>query len=186
MRLFIGIPLADAVARELSALCGRLRAGTDGLRWSAPESWHITLQFLGSTTEEQYACVAGRLSEIRSAPVRVRLGGVDVFERAGIFHVEVELTDELVALQRQVTAHTMPCGFEPEDRSYRPHITLARAKGDAGRRQLKKMKERVKAQPQFLPFIAREFLLYESHLGAGGSKYEVRGRFALAERSQRS
>jgi len=185
MRLFIGIPLADAVARELSALCGRLHAGTDGLRWSAPESWHITLQFLGSTTEEQYACVAARLAEIRSAPVRVRLGGVGIFERAGIFHVEVELTDELVALQQKVTAHTIPCGFEMEDRPYRPHITLARAKGDAGRgdagrRQLKKIKERVKAQPQFSPFTAREFLLYESHLGAGGSKYEVRGRFALA------
>lgn len=183
MRLFIGIPLADAVARELSALCARLRPGTDALRWSAPESWHITLQFLGSSTDEQYACVAARLREICSAPFPMRLGGVEIFERAGIFHVEVEATDELVALQRQVTAHTMPCGFEPEDRPYRPHITLARAKGDAGRRQLKKMKERVKAQPEFPPFTAREFLLYESHLGAGGSKYEVRARFAVGQRS---
>lgn len=182
MRLFIGIPLADAVVRELSALCGRLHAGTDGLRWSAPESWHITLQFLGSTTEEQYACVTRRLGEIQSAPVRVRLGGVGIFERAGIFHVEVELTDELVALQRQVMAHTIPCGFDMEDRPYRPHITLARTKGDARRRQLKKMKERVKAQPQFSPFTAREFLLYESHTDPGGSRYEVRERYAMGQR----
>lgn len=179
MRLFIGIPLADAVARELSALCGRLHAGTDGLRWSAPESWHITLQFLGSTTEEQYACVTARLSEIRSEPVPIRLGGLEIFERAGIFHVEVEPTDGLVALQQQVTAHTRPCGFEPEDRPYRPHITLARSKGSAGRQQLKQVRERVKAQPHFTAFTAREFLLYESHLGAGGSKYEVRARYAL-------
>lgn len=181
MRLFIGIPLADVVARELSALCRRLHAGTDGLRWSAPESWHITLQFLGSATEEQYACVTARLGEIRSAPVAIRLGGVGVFERAGIFHVEVEPTDGLVALQQLVTARTQPCGFEPEDRPYRPHITLARTKGDAGRRRLKQVKERVKAQPQFSTFTAREFLLYESHLGAGGSKYEVRARFGLGE-----
>jgi RNA 2',3'-cyclic 3'-phosphodiesterase len=183
MRLFIGIPLADAVVRKLSALCGRLHAGTDGLRWSAPESWHVTLQFLGSTTEEQYACVAGRLGEIRSAPVPIRLGGLGIFERAGIFHVEVEPSDELVALQQQVTAHTAPCGFEPEDRPYRPHITLARTKGDAGRRQLKQVKERVKAERQLAAFSAQEFLLYESHLGAGGSKYEVRARFALEQRS---
>lgn len=185
MRLFIGIPLADAVARELSALCGRLHAGTDGLRWSAPESWHITLQFLGGTTEEQYACVTARLGEIRSEPVPIRLGGVGIFERTGIFHVEVEPTEGLVALQQQVTAHTGPCGFELEDRPYRPHITLARTKGDAGRRQLRQVREHVKTQPQFKEFTVREFLLYESHLGAGGSKYEVRARFGLGESASR-
>jgi RNA 2',3'-cyclic 3'-phosphodiesterase len=185
MRLFIGVQLDGAVVRELSALCVRLRPGTDGLRWSAPESWHITLQFLGSTTEEQYACVAARLSEIRSAPVPIRLGGVGIFERAGIFHVGVEPTDGLVALKQQVTARTGPCGFEPEDRPYRPHITLARTKGDAGRRQLKQLKERLKVQPQFKEFTAREFLLYESHLGAGGSKYEVRARFGLGDSASR-
>lgn len=183
MRLFIGIPLADAVVRELSALCGRLHAGMDALRWSAPESWHITLQFLGSATDEQFACVAARLGEIRSATVPVRLGGVGIFERVGIFHVEVEPTEELVALQQLVTAQTAPCGFEPEDRPYRPHITLARTKGDAGRRQLRLMKERVKTQPQFSAFTAREFLLYESHLGAGGSKYEVRARVGIEQKS---
>lgn len=185
MRLFIGIPLTGVVVRELSALCARLHSGMDGLRWSAPESWHITLQFLGSATEEQYACITARMREIRSASVPIRLCGVGIFERAGIFHVEVEPRDGLVTLQQQVTAHTGPCGFEPEDRPYRPHITLARTKGDAGRRQLKQIKERVKAQPQFTEFIAREFLLYESHLGAGGSKYEVRARFGLGESASR-
>ena len=45
MRLFAGIPLAAAVIDELSAISIRLRSNDDGLRWSAPESWHITLQF---------------------------------------------------------------------------------------------------------------------------------------------
>ncbi len=179
MRLFIGIPLAGAVVSELSALCERLRAGTDGLRWSAPESWHITLQFLGSVAEGQYACLAARLGEIRSAPVPIQAGAPGIFERAGIFHVEVEPADELVALQQQVTAHMRPCGFEPENRPYRPHITLARAKGGAASRQLRQLKERVRARPRFSAFAAREFLLYQSLLGPGGPKYEVRARFAL-------
>lgn len=49
MRLFIGIPLAADVVRELAALTARLRSPSDGLRWSAAEDWHITLQFLGQT-----------------------------------------------------------------------------------------------------------------------------------------
>ncbi len=61
MRLFAGIPIAAAVIDELSAVSLRLRSSTDGLRWSAPESWHITLQFLGSTGQEQYDCTVARL-----------------------------------------------------------------------------------------------------------------------------
>ena len=51
--LFIGIPLAAATANDLTAAVNRLRstanqrAASGNLRWSAPESWHITLQFLG-------------------------------------------------------------------------------------------------------------------------------------------
>jgi RNA 2',3'-cyclic 3'-phosphodiesterase len=67
MRLFVGIPLAPAVVEELSAIALRLQAKDDGLRWSAPESWHITLQFLGNTAE--YECIVARLHELRAAPV---------------------------------------------------------------------------------------------------------------------
>lgn len=180
MRLFIGIPLADAVTAELTALCGRLRSEGDGLRWSAPESWHITLQFLGTATAEQFDCLAARLAEMHSSPVPARLGGIGIFERAGAFLAEVELTPELTALQKRVTEATAHCGFEAEDRPYHPHITLARSKGESGRRQLKTLKTRAPSKPGFTGFTAREFLLYESHLGPGGSKYEVRARFAFS------
>lgn len=179
MRLFIGIPLAEPVQAELSALCGRLRPHTEGLRWSAPESWHITLEFLGNATPEQFDCLANHLAQVRSAPVPLRLGELDIFDRAGIFLAKVELTPQLTALQARVTQATAECGFVPENRPYQPHITLARARGDRGRQQLKTLKTRTPAKPTFPGFTAREFLLYESHLGPGGSKYEVRQRFTV-------
>ncbi len=43
MRLFIGIPLAAEVVKELAALTARLKSPQDGLRWSAEAGWHITL-----------------------------------------------------------------------------------------------------------------------------------------------
>lgn len=181
MRLFIAIPLAQGVVRQLSALCGRLRSDRDGLRWSAPESWHITLQFLGSTDPGQFECVKAHLAEVHAGPVPVRLGGLGVFERTGVFHVEAELTPELLALQKQVVAATSACGFIPEERPYHPHITLARAKGEGNRKALKDLKARVHGQPAFSAFVAREFLLYESHLGPGGSKYEIKAKFGSTE-----
>jgi RNA 2',3'-cyclic 3'-phosphodiesterase len=64
MRLFIGIPLGAALIEELWGISTSLRSDGDGLRWSSPESWHITLQFLGDTNSERYRCILARLSEV--------------------------------------------------------------------------------------------------------------------------
>jgi 2'-5' RNA ligase len=179
MRLFIGIPLADAVLSELSAVAARLKPSAGGLRWMAPESWHITLQFLGNTTLEQYDCLLARLGELRSPPVPVRLEELGLFDRAGVFFAAVASTRELVFLEQRVTAATALCGFVPEERPFRPHITLARAKGQDRAQPLRALKTRINRQPTFTHFVAHEFLLYESHLSRDGSIYEIRARFPL-------
>ncbi len=177
MRLFLGIPLAATVTAELASISARLRSGSDGLRWSAPESWHITLQFLGATTPEQYACVVARLRELHLPPASVQLEGIGFFDRAGIFYAGVYTTTELFALQQCVTHATAQCGFIPEARPYEPHITLARTKGD--RHGFLALKAKVAGPPVFTRFTAEEFLLYESLLAHSGSRYEVRERFPL-------
>lgn len=177
MRLFVAIPISETVSEELARLVQRLQRSDDELRWSAPESWHITLQFLGAARPAQYECLQGALAEISAAPFEVRLGELGFFERAGIFHVAVEGSAELAVLQQRVVAATAQCGFEAEERAYRPHITLARNRGRGS--GIRNLKARVGPAPRFSTFTVREFLLYESFLGAGGSRYEVRQRFAL-------
>jgi 2'-5' RNA ligase len=181
MRLFIGIPLAGAVARELSLVSARLHEKDDGLRWSAPESWHVTLQFLGSTSPEQYRCIGESLRGLRSPPVSFQLESLGFFDRAGVFFAGVRLTPELSALQQQVLAATAPCGFPAEDREFHPHITLARSKGKKGRHGIQRLRNQIQRQPAFAAMDAREFLLYESFTEASGSRYEVRERFPLIE-----
>ena len=180
MRLFVGIPLTDAVVAQLAMVRNRLRSAGDGLRWPPPDSWHITLQFLGNAGAEQLPSLQARLAGVRSPPVPVKLGGLGIFDRAGIFFAAVELTAELAALEKRVTAATSLCGFAAEKRPYQPHITLARSSGAGGKRQLKALKTHVPDRIACPPFVAREFLLYESHLGAGGSKYEVLAGFLLS------
>jgi RNA 2',3'-cyclic 3'-phosphodiesterase len=177
MRLFVGIPLAAAVIEELSAVSMRLQTSEDGLRWSVPESWHITLQFLGNTPE--YECIVARLKQLRSPRLRVQLDGLGFFERAGVFFAGVSLTPELAALQQRVTAATELCGFVPETRPYHPHITLARSKSK-GVTALRALKSRIHREPKFSGFGAEDFVLYESVPGAKGSHYHVRERFPLS------
>lgn len=178
MRLFIGIPMAEAVVHELASVRAKLERPGDGLRWSAPESWHVTLQFLGGTAPEQFQCVVSRLRAVASPLAPVKLGALGFFDRSGVFFASVQLSPELLTLQQQVVAATSRCGFVPETRPYHPHITLARNRGQSdGIRHLKAV---VLPQPRFPAFAAREFLLYESFPNSAGSRYEVRERFTFA------
>lgn len=185
MRLFVGIALADAVRRELQLVATRLRSSSgpaiSGIRWTAPESWHITLQFLGNATAEQFACLTARLSEIRSARVPIALGAIGCFDRAGVIIVEVNTSPELAALAERVIAATSQCGFVAETRPFHPHITLARTKGSRSGAGLPFWAATVRNTPSFSRFAAKEFLLYESHLSREGARYEVRGRFSLGQ-----
>jgi 2'-5' RNA ligase len=179
MRLFIGIPLADVVVDELSAISARLKSDGDRFRWTLPESWHITLQFLGNSSREQYECVVAQLRTLHLPPVSIGLERFGSFDHDRIFLAAVHLTPELLSLQKQVTAATEPCGFVPEARPYQPHITLARSKDRGQRQNSSELKDKLSSQPNFSNFVAKEFLLYESFLGRPGLHYEVRARFLL-------
>jgi 2'-5' RNA ligase len=182
MRLFIGIPLASDVVNALERLSQRLRSADDGLRWSSSESWHITLQFLGSTSEEQYACLLARLEDITSPAFSVQIDGIGIFDRAGVFFADVSVSPALSQLQKRVLVATAQCDIVAEIRPFHPHITLARTKGDGRPRALRQLKSRIKGDETFPAFIAEEFLLYEAFLGSGGSRYEVRQRCPLGDR----
>jgi 2'-5' RNA ligase len=181
MRLFVAIALTAEAAEALARVRERLAAAGDALRWTEPESWHVTLQFLGNASEEQASCVAGRLAEVRAERVPVRLEGLGFFARAGVFYAGVALTPELLALEQKVTAATRGCGFLPEERAYNPHITLARVKGRGAASALRPLQQAVERNRTNLAaeFVAEEFLLYESFPGPEGSRYEVRGRWPL-------
>ncbi len=180
MRLFVGIPLADEVRAQLESVVEQLRRGDDHLRWTAPQTWHVTLQFLGNVGGEQLECLKVRLAEVASLPVSVRLGTLGAFARAGIVHVEVEATAGLTELQTRVTAATAKCGFAPEERPFHPHITLARAGSRGSLRGVPAPRTGRENLPKFTPFEAREFLLYESFTERSGARYEARARYALS------
>jgi 2'-5' RNA ligase len=171
--------LGNPVIEELSSLSARLRSTADGIRWSTPETWHITLQFLGNIGPEQYNCIVARLRELRSPPVPVELGEMGVFDKAGIVFASTKPTPELLSLQQRVIASTRLCGFMPESRPYHPHIALGRSKGKAGAQLLRVLKDTIRLWTGSARFVAEEFLLYESLPTPTGSRYEIREHFPL-------
>jgi 2'-5' RNA ligase len=186
MRLFVGLAVSEAAKEALERVTLRLRAKDDGLRWSAPEQWHVTLVFLGEVDEAARTKLVRALREVHEEPLELRMERFGVFERAGILHAEVEMTQELLRLYEAVAAAVRRCGLEAEERAYRAHITLARARNREGRKTIERLRRAVEAREQQrlrARWGAEEFLLYESQLSPGGSRYLVRERFGLGART---
>lgn len=182
MRLFVGLAVDDAVKDALERMTLRLRAKDDGLRWSAPEQWHVTLVFLGEVDDEVQARLVRELYGVREKTLMLRVVGLGVFERAGILYAEVEVTPELLRLHEAVAAAGKRAGLAVEERPYRAHVTLARSRNREGRKMIERLQRSVASQTRLnARWPVSEFLLYESQLSPSGSRYVARERFALRD-----
>lgn len=180
MRLFVGIALNEDAKQALERLTLRLRAKDDGLRWSLPEQWHITLVFLGEIEAAAIKGLEGELGKLRSDEIALEMDGLGVFERAGILYAAVEVLPGLAKLQRSVEAVARGCGVEVEERPYRPHITLARSRNRDGRQTLERLRDGLERQRLQERWSANEFVLYVSEASPEGARYRVLRRFPLA------
>ncbi len=180
MRLFVGLAVSEGVREALERLTLRLRAKDDGLRWSTPEQWHVTLVFLGEVDDERRARLIEELARVRQPGLTLEMARLGVFERAGILYAEVEVTPELLRLYEAAAGAVRRVGLEVEERPYRAHITLARSRNREGRKTIERLRRVAEQQRVSERWEAAAFLLYESQLSPDGSRYVVRERFALA------
>lgn len=186
MRLFVGLAIDESVKETLERLTLRLRTRDDGLRWSSREQWHVTLAFLGEVDDAGKARLAAELKQVRMEPLTLRVDQLGVFERAGILQAEVEVTPALLALYEAVSAAARRCGLAVEERPYRAHVTLARAKNRDGRKTIERLRRGTDRQRLSASWRAEDFLLYESQSSPEGSQYVVLERFNLDTENAKS
>ena len=180
MRLFAGLPLhLDAVER-LTALRLRLASPQDGLRWSPPEQWHLTLRFFGEADGDSERDLKEQLSNIQEPSPAMRLEGLGTFPSKGILYAEVAQSPALGELHAKVQAIAVACALAPDSHPFRPHITLARSRNRHGLETLKRLS--TPALPSLgVPILwsAPEMLLYGTVVQPGGAVYTTLARFAL-------
>ncbi len=164
MRLFLGFA-PDSVERAVYSLCDRLEMpDTLPLRWVPPENWHITAVFLGETAAASVGRVVDAVDPVasRHAPLSVSLDCLEWFPSAlkpRLLTLRVEPAPALMTLQAELAAALRRAGFHSEQRSYRPHLTLARLKGS----------RKLVTPPALLPITPMaaqldELVLFESQL----------------------
>ena len=167
MRLFIGLPVPVELARSLLRTAQTMQL--QGPRWTAPEKAHLTLVFLGEVAEERLPSIKQEINRLNVTRLSLRITSLGSFPRSGILFAEVDPAPGLLGLQKQVAERMAHCGFAPEARPYRPHITLARLRSPLrlGKIQL----PRINRATHILR--VDEVNLYRSHLSSKGSSYEI-------------
>jgi len=196
MRIFIGIDLDPDVRGRISRFLEGVQGFAPEARWVRPESLHITLKFIGEQSPEQVAAVTNRLQKVECGAFEIRAGGYGFFPTAKaprVFWIGIQAGSQLAKLAERIDMATAELGIPREDRAFSPHLTLARA--GAGRRSgspkrqksdgpnaiYAVLEKRLAAMGEldFGTMTAREFILYQSQLSPGGSKYTKLQRFPL-------
>ena len=136
LRLFVAVALPDHALRALGGAIDRLRAELSGaFRWSAPETMHLTVRFIGGTPPERVPEVTAALEEAaaRCGRLELRLDGAGAFYRRRMPTVVWAGLGGglagLAMLHDAVEAALGGAGLSPETTAFRPHLTLARVRG---------------------------------------------------------
>lgn len=186
IRTFIAIDLPETVQEKLGGLQDDFRSLKAPVSWVKLQSIHVTLKFLGNIPSEQVPAIGQALEEIAktTAPFRLQAGGCGAFpslNRMRVVWVGLRGDAEpLQELQQKVETAAVRLGFKPEERPFKPHLTLGRVKG---KQRLRPLRDALVARNAFETeaFDVKEVVLYKSELRREGARYTplFRAGFAL-------
>jgi 2'-5' RNA ligase len=184
VRLFIGVELSDpvrlAVARTSERLQHTLARKAPGLnaRWVAAGNIHITLWFIGETSDAEGESLRAVLTRgpLRTPSFDLGLAGCGAFPPSGlprVFWVGLtEGAEGMSALYQEIGERLKTLGIEPEHRAYSAHATIARVK-DAPRGSGREIREILAATPADCGSMrVSRVTLFRSRLSPHGAAYE--------------
>jgi len=168
MRLFIAIPLPAAVKQHLE----ELEQPIEGVRWQHNGQYHLTLKFLGETEDSKVSELQQELANIQPDIFAISLKGFGYFPQGRhpkVLWAGIKKSHHLLDLHKRVEKVCQSFGFEPENRDFKPHVTLARMNGVAKRDVMSFINQHKQFQIPNIP--VEEFVLYESRLHSDGAMH---------------
>lgn len=174
MRLFLAVPLPDAVRDELGRRAAGLRPVLPPASWPRPESIHLTLAFLGEVEPGRLDALTRSLGAVRFARFAASLGQPGFFpheRRPRVAWVGLQPEGPLDALAGEVRRAVGAAGVAFDEKPFRPHLTLARVKAPWSATHVSRFRAAFAALPPD-PFEVSRVVLYESRLSPRGATHE--------------
>lgn len=174
-RCFVAVPLGEELRRDLATAVERWqrRADCANLRWTDPDAWHLTLAFIGEIDPARVEAMTEVIAAAaeHEATMTLATGAVGAFPRPARATVAwYGIADPGGLLARLAGRVRRSLGTALEPQPFRPHVTLARARGGAYV-DLRAWVREAHAPAGRLEID--EIELVRSHLGAGPARYEV-------------
>ena len=184
MRLFVAVNFDRSIRDAIQAAIDDFPVSNPPWRWAGPETWHLTLKFLGETPRADVEAVVRALDEVRRRRATfdltlTRFGGFPNLRAPRVLFYQVEAgAGEMKQLAADVDAAlARAIGLPPESRPFHAHATVARVKEPLAR----DVAERLALVPPLSHPVTRvhTFDLMESHLSRTGAVYSRVKEFAL-------
>ena len=200
MRTFIAIELPANVKQRvierqhsMQRLLDEQGVGSS-FRWTPPDNLHLTLRFLGDTSDAQRRQIETALAAIAGQNPTFQLalqaaGAFPNLRKPNILWLDFggDLT-VLMPMQRRIELAAQQAGFAAESRAFTPHLTIARAQKSAAPAALahagEALRTAVTAIPTPTPFAVEAFHLVHSDLRPDGPIYTPLATFALKQNSE--
>jgi RNA 2',3'-cyclic 3'-phosphodiesterase len=176
-RLFVALDLPDRVRAGL-AEWGETELVDPDLRPVRPGSLHLTLLFLGTREPRAVEEIAAAVREVEAPAPLLKLENPVPLprrgKRASLFVLPAP-SPATTDLHHGLVEHLAENGlYEPEDRDFWPHVTVARVRPEStGSRRPAAVARRPGDLPDGLkePFYGVRLTLYRSELQPGGARY---------------
>ena len=177
IRSFVALPVPARQREQLAAYLAACSLVEPGLSWVPAENLHLTLRFLGSRTPEVLEALDAQLKDLRWPSFDLGVAGLSTFggKRARLVWLGLEVgLAAALALAGEVERRCQAIGVAPEERRFRPHVTLARARDRRGIEV-----PELPPAPRLPIWTADRLVLFRSRLGSGPARYEELGGYPL-------
>ena len=183
-RCFIGTDIPDEIKNNLEELYSDISKIQGRIRLIPLKNLHITLKFLGNTEENLIEKINSEiedvLREIKNFEIEIK--GVGLFKNirnpriiwVGFLDEEKKLSN----LSRELNSRMSKFGFEPENRDFKPHITIARIKSIKDIQNLENVLSKYR-EFSFGKLEVKNITLYQSILEKTGAIYKMLKVFNL-------
>ena len=189
VRVFVAVGLSDDARQQLIDAVDRIRTRIpEGIQWANPAGMHLTLKFLGnipaSGVNPLLDCLVPVAQE--ADPFPLNLSVLSMFpnhRKPRVLWAGVEgHLDALTRLQQASESAICALGYPPEQRPFRPHITLGRPRRSVSDAQLTRIGSTVSAvaPPSPVAWTVDSIDVMQSELHPSGARYTVLGSVELS------
>jgi len=176
VRSFLALEFSPQILSKVGKVQERLRTSRGDVRWVRVDQIHLTVKFFGNIEEEQIADISSVMEEVaaQKSPFTLSVKGLGAFpstRNPRVIWLGLHGWEEnLLPLQQEIETRLKTMGFAPEERPYRPHLTLGRVKSLKRRGDLADLIEKDR-DVDLGPFVVDRIVLFRSDLRPTGPIY---------------